>query len=215
MKKIIILLAVVCFSIPFYGQEKALSEAKLKTVFGVKAGVNLINTKTDDGNSNIGIGYQVGATLNIPISSKFSFQPELMLQVVNSKYEYYNVYSNGNVREEVKNKNTFLQLPLNFNYAISRKVAIELGPNIGYIVGYKQTVERTTNLDGIIMVSERNSTEIDGNKIIFGANLGANYNITDAIYTGLRYTLFISEYQTADSTLSNSLFSLSLGYNFK
>ncbi len=214
MKKIVILLAVVCFSISFYGQETP-SEIKSKVVFGVKAGVNLINTKTDDGNSNIGIGYQVGATLNIPISSKFSFQPELLLQVVNSKYEYYTVYSNGNVREEVKNKNTFLQLPLNFNYAISRKVAIELGPNIGYIVGYKQTVERTTNIDGIVMVSERNSTEIDGNKIIFSANLGANYNITDAIYTGLRYTLFISKYQTADATLNNSLFSLSLGYNFK
>jgi len=214
MKKIINLLAVVCFSITFYGQETP-SKIKSKVVFGLRAGVNLINTKTSQGDSNNGIGFQVGGTLNVPMSTKFSFQPELLLQVVNSKYEYFNVFSNGTWLEEVKNKNTFLQLPLNFKYNISKKVDIELGPSIGYLVGYKKTVTSTFDLDGVVTTYERSSTETSGNKIIFSANLGTNYNITDAIYTGLRYTLFISEYQTADDTLNNSLFSLSLGYNFK
>lgn len=212
MKKIIFLVAALCFSIPFYGQETPL-EKKSNVVFGVKAGINALQTKIYE-SSKIGIGFQVGATLDIPISTKFSFQPELLFQVVNSKYDYNNVYSNGSILDEVQNKNAFLLVPLNFKYAISKKVGIELGPNIGYLVGPKQTIKTTYNFDGLISSSERSTTEYNGNKFTLGANLGVNYNISNQLYAGLRYTLFISQYQTADDTLNNSVFSLSMGYKF-
>ena len=46
MKRISYLLITFCFSIFLYGQEVP-SKTKLKTSFGLKAGFNLVNTKTN------------------------------------------------------------------------------------------------------------------------------------------------------------------------
>lgn len=211
MKKIIVA-AFFMVSGAFYGQGK--TDAKSNAFFGLKTGVNVHPTKDNDGDTHFSFGYQVGSTLNVPISSKFSFQPELLLQFIGSKYDYVNVYSNGTETGESKIKSFYLNVPLNFKYTVTKKVAIELGPNVSYLLSGKQKVTRTTNMDGVVYETNYESNS-DSNKLSFGINLGTEYNITKQIYTGLRYTLFITKYQTADDTLSNSVFALSLGYNFK
>ncbi len=198
-----------------YGQEEK-TVVKQKSFFGLKVGVNAHPTKDTDGDTHYSFGYQIGSTLNVSITSKFSFQPELLLQFIGTKYDYSNSYSNGTVTEESKTKSFYLNLPLNFKYAVAKKVSIELGPNVSYLLSGKEKVTRTSNLDGITYVDEDNyNSDSNSKKLGFGVNLGTEYNINDQLYTGLRYTLFISEYQSADDTLSNSVFALSVGYNFK
>lgn len=213
MKKLFFLTAAICVWTLSYSQEKV--KAKPGAVFGVKAGMNAVFTKTHAGEKSTAFGYQAGATLGIPFSQKFSFQPELLFQSITNKYEYNNQYSNGIDHTEVRQTNSYIQLPLNFRYAISRKFEIELGPNVGFLVGYKENVKRRfADVSGSVTYNEFNTSDISGNKIGFGINLGTNYNITDKIYANLRYTLFISEYQSAGDTMNNSLFSVSLGYKF-
>lgn len=214
--KRLFLVSLFIASATIYGQEEVKHERKLKPFFGVKAGFNFLNTKDYDGDSRFSFGYQLGTILNVPISSKFSFQPELFYQAINIKSDYTSVYSNGTVSSESKYKNSYLQLPLLFKYAISKKIDVELGPNVSYLLSGKKTVETTSVLDGVTTTSERTDTYTSTtSRIGFGVNLGTNYSINDQLYAGFRYTLFINEFQTLDSTLDNSVFAFSLGYNFK
>lgn len=197
-----------------YGQEEK-AVVKMKPFFGLKAGLNAHPVKNRDSGSTYSFGYQLGTTLNVPISPKFSFQPELLFQYIGSRYGYSNSYSNGSVTDESKTKSHYLTLPLNFKYAISKKVGIELGPSINYLVSGTEKVTVTSNLSGVTTVDEFNYKVSEGSdRLSFAANLGTEYYLNDQLYTGLRYTLFISQYQSADDTLSNSVFALSLGYNF-
>ncbi len=212
--KKIVTIAFYIVSAIMYSQEEN-TVAKLKPFFGLKAGVNVHPQKDPDGDMHYSFGYQAGSTLNIPMSSKFSFQPELLIQFIASEYDFVSVYSNGTESGESKTKSFYLNVPLNFKYGISKKVNIELGPNVTYLLSGKQKVKRTANFDGITSIDEFNyNSNSSSKKLGFGVNLGTGYAINDQLYVGFRYTLFISEYQSADDTLSNSVFALSVGYNF-
>lgn len=214
MKKIffLILFGVALNSV---GQEDKSSSAK-KTYFGVKAGFNIVKSSRYNDGSHLNFGYQIGSTFTIPMSDKFSFQPELLIQSIGYATKYVNVYSNGTTSDESKSRNTYLQVPLNFEYAVSKKFDIELGPNIGFLLNSKKTIHSEYNINGTLSTFDKSYNNTSNlKKIGLGINLGTSYKIDSNIYLGFRYTLFVDSYQSIDSTLDNSIFALSVGYNFK
>jgi opacity protein-like surface antigen len=217
MRKLVYLFAFCGIIFSSNAQEvKTEPSSKLKPFFGVKGGFNIVTTKEDGNGRNFSLGYQFGGTLTVPISSKFSFQPELFLQTIVVKYNYYNEYSNGFYSEEITYRNNYLQLPLLFKYSISKKVAIELGPNLNYVTSAKRKVKEESTLDGVSSSSVYTyKLKPTSNRLGYGINLGTTYDIDSQMYVGFRYNLFIRQFQTLDSTLDNSAFVFSLGYNFK
>lgn len=214
MKKLIFISLLLGITTACFSQEIEKGKNN-KPFFGIKAGVNIINSKINEKDSKIFFGYQIGTTLNIPMSDKFSFQPELAIQSISNGYYYKNEYSNGYLIEDITYRYLFINIPLDFKYAISKKVNIDFGPNIAYLLSNKKKATYEENLDGNFYSSSsvKNVTSAS-KKVNFGANLGVNYNFNDKVYTGLRYTLFISSYQNIRDTMSNSVFALSVGYNF-
>jgi hypothetical protein len=95
--------------------------------FGVKAGLNLnymlyryelngIKSESPDTNSNL--GFHLGGYLQVPLSAKFFFQPELQ----------FSRRGTGDV-----NLNYF-ELPLLFSFAPFKAVQFEMGPNVAFLV---------------------------------------------------------------------------------
>ncbi len=200
------------------GQEEQ-TDTKAKPFFGLKAGINANKSSQSDENP-LTFGFQIGATVTIPMSKRFSFQPEIEFQTINSCSVNNDFYSNGSVSEEYKTNNTLVLFPLVFKYAASNKVSIDLGPTIGYQLSRKETVKLTQTIDGQTTVFEFDPSanaffKSKDKKLALAANLGTNYNFTETISLGFRYSLFISSFQNIDSTLDNSLFALSMGYSFK
>ena len=208
-------LIVIGITFNSLGQESKLATRK-KSYFGLKAGINVINSSHYNDGSHLNYGYQIGVTYTIPLSSKFSFQPELLFQSIGYANKYVDIYSNGSTTEENKVRNTYLQFPLNFKYAISKKIDFDFGPNISVILNSKETNYDEFNYNGTIN-SYQGTTNNTSNikKIGLGMNLGTNYTIVPNLYTGFRYTLMIGSYQTLKSTMDNSIFALSVGYNFR
>ena len=103
-------------------------------------------------------------------------------------------------------------------YAHVQKVDVDLGPTIGYIVSRDRTETITEDVDGFVQVfnfDPDSDPYAKGTKLALAVNLGTNYNFTEKVYLGFRYSLFIGSYQNIDNTIDNSLFDFSLGYNFK
>lgn len=214
MKKVAVIVFVLgCFFQSFSQEEKT----KSKSFFGVKLGVNAIKL-TEHEDKSLSFGFQVGTTLTIPISKRFAFQPEVLLQTANYSKKSTYVFSNGYAINEQSTKNMLLLIPLNFKYSISKKIDIDLGPTVGLNVKVDRTQVVTQNIDGNVEVFDLdpdNDPYAKKTTIVLAANLGVNYNFTETIYAGLRYSLFISEFQTLDRTMDSSLFALSVGYSFK
>jgi hypothetical protein len=212
MKKLFfILLIAVTFS--SFGQDSK-SDSSKEPYFGVKAGLNLINSSNYDGGHHLNFGYQIGGTFTIPMSSKFSFQPEMLIQSIGTTTKYTNVYSNGTTSEEYKYRNVYLQIPLDFKYAITNYGDIEFGPNVSIALSGKKVFHAEYNLDGTLTTYDNSYNNTSNlKKIGFGFNIGTNYAISSNVYTGLRYTLMIGN--DIKKTMDNSIIAFSVGYNFK
>lgn len=214
MKKVAVIVFVLgCFFQSFSQEEKT----KSKVFFGIKAGVNALKLSEHE-DKTLSFGFQVGTTLTVPISKRFAFQPEVLLQIVNYSEKSNEIFDNGYIINEESIKNTLLLIPLNFKYAISKKVDIDLGPTVGFFVKTDRSQVITQNIDGDVVVFNFDYDDDPYAKktpLALAANLGVNYNFTDTIYAGLRYSLFIGKFQTLDRTIDNSLFALSVGYSLK
>lgn len=83
MKKIILGLAISLGALAF-AQEKTEAQSKSPITFGVKGGMNIstISEVYDNGwmysDQKAKIGFNAGVFANIPISEKFSLQPEIL-----------------------------------------------------------------------------------------------------------------------------------------
>lgn len=89
--------------------------------FGVKGGINFAYLAGDNTNNLDPItDFHVGVLAEIPISEKFSFQPELL---------YSGQGSNTNLN--------YINLPLLGKYYVAKGFSIEAGPQIGYLLSAK------------------------------------------------------------------------------
>lgn len=213
-KLILALLFATCTTL-FAQEEK--TDVKAKSYFGLKAGFNAIKLSEHEDKS-LSFGFQFGGTYTIPMSERFSFQPEVLLQTTNYSAKSSEFFFQGSRVKERSTESVLLLFPLNFKYSISKKVDVDLGPTIGYIVSRDRTETITEDVDGFVQVfnfDPDSDPYAKGTKLALAVNLGTNYNFTEKVYLGFRYSLFIGSYQNIDSTIDNSLFAFSLGYNFK
>ena len=122
MKKVLLIAVIALLS---------LSNVNAQDVkFGAKTGLNLSNFKGDLDNVEAKIGFNIGAFVEIGLSDKFTFQPELLFSTQGAKSEG----SEGFDSYEQTNKVNYLNVPLMLKYAVSDKFALEFGPQIGFLL---------------------------------------------------------------------------------
>lgn len=159
--------------------------------FGVKAGLNF---STVNGDHTEGIDYvtsqNIGLVSEIPLSEKFSFQPEVLYSRQG--------YSFGDNIVELN----YLNVPLMGKYYLAKGFSVEAGPQIGFLLSAK---------------NEKLDVKDAFKKVDFGFNFGLGYKFQNGINFSARYNLGLTDINNVEGSSSkdkNRTFQISVGYFF-
>lgn len=167
--------------------------------FGFKGGYNLANFGGDVEDNKSLSGFHLGGFVEIPVSEKFAIQPEVL-------YSAQGVKEDGG--DNVKIKNNYINIPVMAKYYATDKLALEAGPQFGFLV------KSDTELGPVTVDTKDQFKSFD-----FGLGIGASYFFTENIYAGARYNFGLSNIlDDADAfddyKANNQVLQVSVGYRF-
>lgn len=159
--------------------------------FGAKGGLNFASISGDNTKGIDAVtSFNFGVLSEIPISDKFSFQPELMYS--GQGYSF--------------NDNTialsYLNIPLMGKYYLTKGLSLEAGPQIGFLLSAK---------------NEKTDVKDSFNTFDFGVNFGLGYKLDNGLNFGARYNLGLTNINNLDNSSienKNGVFQISVGYFF-
>ena len=200
MKKLLLSIVIVLFSIRGHGQE---------TKFGIKGGMNLSLFGNDVRSK---VGFQVGGFSKIKLAESWYVQPEILYMVqsverdnVTIVYQGFSYTGSGAV------KMSYLFLPVVFQYYPMKFVFVESGLQVGILLAANA---KALDLDRQYEMDVKDEFK----KVDFGFNIGTGYEFNDQLSLAIRYYVGItkmanSEY-VRDFYNRNSILSLSAAYSF-
>ena len=157
--------------------------------FGAKAGVNLANADAGDFDTDAVTSFHIGVTAELPISDKFSVQPELL-------YSFQGASNTTTVAEFGKTENlfktNFINLPVMAKYYVTEGLSLEAGPQIGFLIKAEVESDITDFNDSSNNVSSTTDLKDYYKSIDFGFNIGAGYKLESGLNFALRYNLGLS-----------------------
>lgn len=220
MKKLLLIFGVAVFTLSTQAQEVRL---------GVKGGVNFASVGGDDlGDIKGRTGFHIGGLVEIPVSDKFSVQPELLYSAQGAKSEYSESFAemgmNISVKATSKINLDYINIPIMAKYYVIDGLAIEAGPQIGFLMSAKAKgdVEITGDFPPELLdmfEGEFGSMDEDVkdqfSTVDFAVGLGASYRLDMGVFFGLRYNLGLSNInKEGDGKNQNNVFQISAGYSF-
>ena len=184
MKKANLLVALlICFT----------ASAQLDNTFGIKAGTNYSQFRTDYYDYKGKIGYYVGGFFNIRISDKTSVRPELLLAnqgTKNSREINIGLVDDPEIVEGeiVRNINQLMiLLPVRFRVELINRLHLELGVQAGYIVKIQEVIKKfpyDPSLEG--EKTKYPLSEFD--QFDFALNGGLSFDLTNRLELNARYS---------------------------
>ena len=206
MKKLFVaVMALLSFGISF-AQQESKSGSDIK--YGAKGGLNLANIVGDDaGDANNYVGFNVGFFVEIPVTDKLIFQPEILYSAQGSKSD--GIIDGYNVDATLKFN--YINVPLMFKYQVANKFSLEAGPYIGFLTSAKLKFDvEGLGSDTVDMKDDVKSTD-------FGIGVGMNYEFSDVIFANARYQGGLTEIgdsEAGGNSVKNSVFQIGLGFRF-
>jgi hypothetical protein len=146
-----------------------------QTRFGLKVGANVANQieVPDLGiisyTSHPIMAFQAGVLMEIPISKKVFFQPNLLFSQKGESVDFLNRRYNL--------RNNYLDLPLNIGYKITPKFNISGGPYLGYLIS-----SSISDVD-----SDTTRTTREGN-FVYGFNANLAYELSNNFVVSVNYS---------------------------
>ncbi len=211
MKKLMVLLGIGLMSA---GSLVAQDEVSI----GVKGGVNFAKLQGDDIEDADGrTGFHLGAIVEIPISEKFSIQPEVMY----SQQGLQSESTENGVDFESTLKLDYINVPVMAKYFVTDAFSVEVGPQFGFRAKAEQEFEVTNN-DGGVDFDFDSTTNIEDEIAAFdlGAAAGIGYELNSGLFFQARYIIGLSNVDDSDEDgafeddLTNSNLQLSVGFKF-
>jgi hypothetical protein len=183
MKKILLLAVVTVLGFTNVNAQKI--------KFGAKGGLNFASISGDNTKAiDVVTSFNFGVLSEIPVSDKFSFQPELMYS--GQGYSF--------------NDNTialsYLNIPLMGKYYLTKGLSVEAGPQIGFLLSAK---------------NDKTDVKDSFNTFDFGVNFGLGYKLDNGLNFGARYNAGLTDINNLENSSSknkNGVFQLSVGYFF-
>ncbi len=168
--------------------------SKAQVTFGVKAGLNIASLTGDDADGLSSLAsFNGGGLVNIPISSQFSVQPEL-------------VYSGEGAKADGgKYLFNYINVPVLLQYNNASGFFAELGPQIGLLTSAKVKVDGGGSTD---VKDQLKSTN-------FSVAVGLGYKLANGLGFNARYNLGLVNIVDADgSDLKSSAFQVGAFFSF-
>ncbi len=185
MKKILLLAVVTVLGFTNVNAQKI--------NFGVKGGLNFASISGDNTKEIDPVAaFNFGLLSEIPISEKFSFQPEVMFSG-----QGYSFKGKDNLIAL-----NYLNVPLMGKYYVTKGLSIEAGPQLGFLLSAKD---------------EKKDVKDSFKTFDFGVNFGLGYKLENGINFGVRYNLGLTDINNLDNYSGknrNGVLQVSVGYFF-
>ncbi|MDT0293847.1 porin family protein [Mesonia ostreae] len=204
MKKLLLTAAIAVFGI--------IGTQAQDVRYGVKAGVNFANSHGDTDDADSRTGLHIGAFAEFMLSEKFAFQPELLYSMQGNKYEESETILGETFKAESKLKLDYINIPLIFKYYATEGLAIEAGPQVGFLVSANEEYE-ASGAD----VSESGDEDVKDfyKSIDYGLNIGLSYTLDMGVMFGARYYYGLADIADTDNyDEKNNMIQISVGYKF-
>ncbi|MCP9200750.1 PorT family protein [Gramella sp. GC03-9] len=201
MKKTVLLVAIAIlgFSLNTQAQEY--------WNFGVKGGVNFTNMTSDgfeDNNSRT--GFHIGLLAEIPVSDRFSIQPEALYSTQGT--EATRVFFGDRITGEYQLD--YIQVPLIAKFYIIDGLALEAGPSFNFLVEEEYDFESNS-------INLETDSEL-ADTFEFGGAFGASYKFNNGFFVNGRYVQGFTDVFDSDSfdddAIKNNGFQLGVGFQF-
>ena len=206
MKKLFtVAVMLVAFSLNIKAQD-------MEPKVGIKAGANLMmggkmSIVGTDYTSKYVPGFQAGVFLNLPLSSKLSFSPEVLYAQKGAKFEG----SVGSINGETKTKLGYIDVPVLLTINATPQFNFVIGPQASFLVNHESTIY----VNGVQTTS--NTKKDDLRKSIAAGVIGMGYKFSPNLNLNARYSM---DFQSVTNENINqdkarlSGFALSVGYSF-
>ncbi|WP_447634977.1 porin family protein [Flavobacterium microcysteis] len=185
MKKILLLAVIAVLGVTNVNAQKI--------NFGVKGGLNFASISGDNTKEIDPVAaFNFGLLSEIPISEKFSFQPEVMFSG-----QGYSFKGKDNLIAL-----NYLNVPLMGKYYVTKGLSIEAGPQLGFLLSAKD---------------EKKDVKDSFKTFDFGVNFGLGYKLENGINFGVRYNLGLTDINNLDNYSGknkNGVLQVSVGYFF-
>ncbi|NAW51784.1 outer membrane beta-barrel protein [Elizabethkingia argentiflava] len=182
--------------------------------FGIKGGGNL-STITDGKfkNTEHKFGFNGGVFMNVPLSSQFNFQPEVIYNYVGAK-----TTTEGSSSKTYSTNLGYVTVPLMVQLNVTPELYVEAGPEFGYLVNANNKLK-----DGNTSTTDNWSKDAldELKRFNAGGAIGLGYRITDNWGVNARYTNGFTKIGKKDTTIGkefrnskNENIQLGLNYTF-
>ena len=206
MKKLFFITAITIMSI---------SAVKAQEVrIGAKAGVNFSNFSGDIDDAKSRTGFHIGGLVEIPITEKFSVQPEILYSAQGAEYRDAGTEAGVDYSYNYTEKLDYIQFPIMAKFYVADGFAIEAGPQVGFLASSKGEYEGM--LGGITVSGEEDLDDIAS--IDLSAAAGVSYRLPMGVFFGARYNYGFTNVNDGgnadDFKYNNNVIQLSAGYSF-
>ena len=197
MKKIFVLIAAAIVTM----------SASAQVQFGFKAGVDATNFWGEDVEHGMKPSYQAGLVMEYKFSPKFAIAPEAVFASQGGKFKAIDINLFGHdVSKNVTFNTNYINVPVMLKYYASPAFSIDFGPQVGFNVYSKYSIE---DVDKAIDIKDNTKT------VDFGLGLGGTYNLTDNAFVQARYTLGLTKVFEGDyNKEKNGNIQLAFGMKF-
>lgn len=159
------------------------------------------------------VGFNVGGFVEIKLSDKLSLQPEVIFSQQGMRVDDFEAeIENNSFTADVNFNLTYINIPVMLKYYVVEKFNIEAGPQIGFLTSAKTN----TKVQGY--GSDEQDVKDNFESVDFGLNFGVGYDFSEHFFANTRYNLGLSNIAKTesgdDTKISNSVFSISVGYKF-
>jgi hypothetical protein len=193
--------------------------------FGIKTGLNMasFSVKVNDIKIKPLFGMHAGIVFQAKLTSGFYIQPEILFSQQGAKVESMRTVSlegtNFDIQGTAIQKLQYLNMPLLAKFSLSKKLNLEAGPHVSYLLQSKTTIETLTTSTNPDYAPSKEvnmpDTKDAFNKYDIGATLGLDYQLLNGIFFQGRYNLgFIKPLKKETYDSRNGVLQISLGYQF-
>ena len=209
MRKIIVAIVIALFTIISV-------EAQEKVSIGAKVGVNFSKIQGDAvENADGRTGFHFGAIVEIPITEKFSVQPEILYsqQGLETKTLLGDIVDGL----DLKLKLDYITVPVLAKYNLINGLSIEAGPQFGFLA---KAESETDLVGGSVEGSRTDDVSDQFSSFEIGAAIGAEYELNSGLFFQARYIIGVSNADDNNEDgffqddLTNSNLQVSVGFKF-
>ena len=215
MKKLILSAAVA-----FAGVVGLNAQSMESLQIGARAGYNY-STLTGDLAKDLDLkgmsGYHVGLFVEVPVTDRFSIQPEVIYSTQGAKMDTsINLPVVGKIGGDTKFKTQNINVPVLAKFYVIDGLSIQAGPQIGFLTDSK------VEFNG----KESDSFKDAISKVNFGAVVGAGYKLPMGFTVDARYNFGLTNVLDKDNdsvknlnvsdsnNFKNGVLSIGVGYQF-